>query len=413
MRKLIERVRKELIEFVEQRDDLIMITSCGDNDGPIVLQILGDMEQENAADVFLLFSDDFVQADPYVSVTVERLREQHRMTSEALVERNRDPLPPFPASLLEKSRPETRLLEAISFARSLVPREGGHRLVWGMFPQRISDRKEYLRLVSSLVPCQGPKPWMAGLRMLFRDGAGTAAYAPELAAGPRVRLMDADFGPDALQSSLQEDVNEASLPLEERMQALLSTAVLDYAHHRTGDASAKYNILLGHYQNTGNQLMQAFVINAMGDIFHREGDLGKALWWYECAVPPAAAAKEPLILSTITRNLADVSFKLGRHEEAEQYYDGIVQLSAVTLDPGTKINALEWRGLSQERQGNYQAAIESLEAASLLSRNMDLTSFESENVKHLARVYRVAGRPDLAEAAEAECKRIQLQEASR
>ena len=103
----------------------------------------------------------------------------------------------------------------------------------------------------------------------------------------------------------------------------------------------------------------------------------------------------------------------GRHEDAEQYYDGIVQLSAVTLDPGTKINAFKWRGLSQERQGKYQAAIESLEAASLLSRNMDLTSLESENAKHLARVYRVVGRPDLADRAEAEGKRIQLPEASR
>jgi tetratricopeptide (TPR) repeat protein len=279
-----------------------------------------------------------------------------------------------------------------------------------MFPQQISDRREYLRLVASFVPWEGVKPWMAGIRLLFRDQTSTAEYALGLAGAPRVRLINVDIGPAAMEASTREDVEDEELPDEDRMQALLSLALLDYAHNRTNDAITKYNQLLGYYQRTENQLMQAFIIKAFGDVFHRQGVLDKAQHWYECAVPPAAAAKDPLILAALTGNLGDVSYKLGQYAEAEHYYDGVDKLSAVTLDSGSKIRALEWRGLSQERQGKHNEAIESWEGAALLSRKIDLPALLRENLEHLNRAYRKLGRNDKASSVEAELKGIQSQE---
>lgn len=412
MRRLLEKVRKDVSRFIAQRDDLLMVASCFDSDAGIVLQILRDLEQASATDVFLLFGDNFVQTNPFVSVTVERLREQHRIACEGLAEKGREPLPPLPSSLSDESQPpHLRLQQAICFARSLLPREGGHRLVWAMFPQQIADRREYLRLVASYVPWEGVKPWMAGIRLVFRDEADTAEYAPGLPGAPRVRLMNVDLGPAAMEASTREDVEDDELPEEERMQALLSLALLDYAHNRPNEAIAKYNHLLGYYQRIENQAMQAFVINAFGDVFHRQGDLDKAQHWYECAVPPAAAAKDPLILATLTRNLGDVSYKLGQYASAEQYYDGVDKLSAVTLDPGSKIRALEWRGLSQEEQGKHNEAIESWEGAALLSRKMDLPMLLRENLEHLKLAYRRLGQSDKAASVEAELKSAQLQRA--
>jgi tetratricopeptide (TPR) repeat protein len=128
-------------------------------------------------------------------------------------------------------------------------------------------------------------------------------------------------------------------------------------------------------------------------------------------VPPAAAVKDPLILATLSRNLGDVSYKLGRFGEAEQYYDGVDKLSAVTLDPGSKIRALEWRGLSQAQQGKDQSAIQSWEAAALLSRKMNLSPLLRENLKHLMRAYKRVGADDKAISVAAELKNLEQQEA--
>ena len=411
MRKLFEKLRKDIFGFIEQRDDLLMIFSCTDNDAPLGLQVLRDIEQSTATDMFLLFSDNFVRANPFVSVTAERLREQHQLACEALAEKGREPLPPLPSTLFDESQPpHARLWQAICFARSLVPREGGHRLVWAMFPRQISDRSEYLRLVASLVPWEGVKPWMAGTRLLFRDQTSTAEYAPGLPGAPRVRLMNVDLGPAAMEASTREDVEDEELPGEDRMQALLSLALLDSAHNRTEEALSKFNILLGYYQKNENQVMQALVMSAFGDISQRHGDLANALHWYECAATPAAAAKDPLILAAVARNLGDVSYKLHKYSDAEQYYDGVDKLASHTADPGTKIRALEWRGLSQEKQGKSKNAIENWEAAARLSRQFDMSPLLKENLGHLTRPYKQLGIFEKLKAAETELNSLASEE---
>ena len=134
---------------------------------------------------------------------------------------------------------------------------------------------------------------MVPLNLVFRDEAGAAEYAPGLAGAPRVRLMNVDLGPTAMEASTREDVEDEELPDEDRMQALLSVALLDSVHNRTEEALSRFNILLGYYQKNENQVMQAVVMSAFGDISQRHGDLANALHWYECAATPAAAERSP------------------------------------------------------------------------------------------------------------------------
>jgi len=275
-----------------------------------------------------------------------------------------------------------------------------------MFPQQIDDRTAYLGLVSSLVPWQGIQPWMQGLRLIFRDETAPAA---QLAKAPRVRFSGVNLGPDAMEDSIAEDVEDEALPDEQRMQSLLSLATLDYAHSRTPDALAKYEILLGYYQKTENLMMQAVVINSMGDIYHRMGDLDKAQHWYECAVPPAVEAKQPAVMATVSKNLGDVAYKRQQYPEAEQYYDGLDKLAAHLLDVETKIRALEWRGLSQERQRAYDRAVGSWEAAVVLSRNIGLPSFLRQNLEHLGRIYRQLRMTEKLAAVEAELRSLETE----
>jgi tetratricopeptide (TPR) repeat protein len=176
-----------------------------------------------------------------------------------------------------------------------------------------------------------------------------------------------------MSDSLAQNAQDPKTSPEEQRQSLLMTALLDYAHGRPGEAITKYTQLLGHYQQSEDNRMQAFLMNSLGDVFHRAGDLPGALHWYECAVVPASAAKDPNILASITKNLGEVAYQQGRYSEAEQYFDGLDKLTSVTLDPGTKIAALEWRGRSQEQQGKLQDALGSLQAATQLAGTLAVT----------------------------------------
>jgi tetratricopeptide (TPR) repeat protein len=369
-------------------------------------------QKATATDVFLLFTDKFVAPSPFVSVAVERLKEEHRMACEGLAEAGRASFPPVPETLCNELQPPAeRLRDAISFARSLVPREGGHRLVWAMFPEEIVDRRAYLHLVASCVPWEGVQPWMRGVRLIFRDGPDTAQYAPELVEAPRLRRAMIDLSTAAITASFEEDVEDEELSEAERMQALLSLACMDYAYNRTADAIAKYEVLLGYYQYTENHMMQAFVMNGLGDVYcQRLGDLEQAQYWYECAVPPAVTTQEPGTLAAIVKNLGDLAYKRKQYAAAEQYFDHLDKLRGHLLDPEGKVQALEWRGLSQEQQQAYGRAVESWDAAALLCRNIRLPGLLRMNLEHLQRVYRRLRMRDKLAAVQAELQELARQE---
>jgi tetratricopeptide (TPR) repeat protein len=402
MRRLFDNARRELEAFIDQRDDLLLLAACAPNDLGFVLQTLRDIEQASGTDLFLLFSDNFLRPGPFLDVAAERLREEHRTACQALAEKGRDPLPPLPPALGDPSRPPAvRLIEAIGFARSLVPPDGGHRLVWAMCPLEVADWEAYLQLVAALVPAGDVRSWMRGVRLVFRYQTEMEHLAPGLAREPWVRVAAMNLGPADMEASLREDMDNEQMPVEERMQALLSLALLDYAHNRAADAKGKFNHLLGHYQQTDNKMMQAFVMNGLGDVARRQGDREKALHWYECAVPPAAEARDATVLSGIVRNLAEMNYERGRYADAEQYFDQLDQLTSVTLDASCKARALEWRGLCQEKQKALDRATQSWETSAAFCRNTWRPGLRA-NLEHLARVYQRQRPGDKLTAVQAE-----------
>ncbi len=387
MRVLVERLLREITEFVEQREDFVLLPAGSSDDTAILLAALRNVEQDLGSDVFLIFADDFVQSGPFVSVLVERLAEQVKVANQALAEERRTLFPDVPRELRDSSRAAPdRFRDAVVFSRALVPREGGHRVVWAICPAQIKNRVAYRELIAALAPTQGLQPWMAGVRLIFRDESADAADA--LSRTPRVRRLPLDFGPASLEGSLREEVEDSSRTEQERIQALLSVALLDSAHGRFAEANSKFMHLLGYYQQAKDLAMQAFVINAVGAVLHRTGDLPKAEEWFERAVPPAAEAKQPIILATIVRNLGDVAFERRNFSAAEQYYGQLDALSAHLLDPEGKVWALERRGLSFEKVGAMGKAVESWEGAAQLSRSIGLRTFLKTNLEHLERGYR-------------------------
>ena len=262
MRKLLDRVRKQFDAFIEQRDDLVLISCSSFADQAIALKLISDLEQSSGTDVFLLFTDNFVEPEAFATAAVQRFQKEHQLASDTLLSESLSPLPAVPENLNDVSRPAAeRLRDAMVFSRSLVPREGGHRMVWALFPQQIADHDAYHSLISSFIPWDGVKAWMQGLRIIFRDEAELAG-SHRFQDAPRTRIARLDFGPGAMAASMAEDVDDEALPLDQRMQSLLMVASLDGAHNREVEATSKFDILLGYYQSTGNLIMQALVMIA-------------------------------------------------------------------------------------------------------------------------------------------------------
>ncbi|MGF1581037.1 MAG: hypothetical protein ACFCD0_16860 [Gemmataceae bacterium] len=413
MRKLFEKLRDELEAFTEQRDDFVQLVDCSDDDVGFVLQTLREIDGANGSDVFLLFSDPFVDANSFVDVLVDRLRAEHKNACDWAIEQELPPLPAFPNSLDDTQQPpRKRLREGIRWARSLLPQGKGNRLIWGLLPMQVQDWEDYSLLISTLFPWDGVEPWMCGVRVVLRSGPELQQSVPRMAQAPRPRQTEFQLKQEQIQADLTNQANDESLHVEQRMQAILSLAVLDYAYDRLDDANEKYDHLLGHYQSTDNKAMEGFVMNALGDVAHKQGDLEKARYWYECAIAPAAEAKDPMILSGPIHGLGDVSYKEKKYDEAEQYYTELDKLTQASLDAERKARALEWRGLSQEQQQAYDRAEESWIIACDLCRKIGMSPALEVNLTHLARLYKQQDAPTQLQAVEAELEALRNGEAT-
>lgn len=117
MRSLVEKARKDVTQFVEQRDDFILLAECSATDTASFLAILRNVEQSSGSDLFLLFADDFVQPGPFASVAVERLAEEVRIANEALLEEGESRFPSCPKRFV--TRPGRR--PSVSVTPSLLP----------------------------------------------------------------------------------------------------------------------------------------------------------------------------------------------------------------------------------------------------------------------------------------------------
>jgi tetratricopeptide (TPR) repeat protein len=272
-----------------------------------------------------------------------------------------------------------------------------------MAPVAIHDRSGYLGLLSTLVNANAP----AGTRLILRDEADTPVVAPHLIGAPLTRSLPLDLGPEAMERSLEQEMEDEGLPLEQRMQSVLSLAFLDYAHKRYPQALEKYNFLLGHYQGVDNKAMQALVLCGMGDIYHREAQLDQARQWYETAVPPAAQGDSPMIFFSVVNNLGDVAYEQGRYVDAEQLYDSAEQLATHLGDPEGKARMLERRGLSQEQQRRAADAVRSFEDAAQLCRGVGLDPQLRDNLGHLERIYADRGMGQRLEAVQAERRSLE------
>jgi len=397
MRKLFDQLTRTLRHFREQRDMLLLLIPCADSDVALLLTALRELDRQAPADLYLLFADDFLSPDAYLTSLARRLQEELTLINEATGP-NDEKLPPLPPELLDQRGPAPdRLTAGLRYARSLVDPRNGQRFIWAMGPMSIKDPENYLQLLAQLPPKPDVLPWMRGGRIVARVPPDFNLARSPLAGAKRVAIEPFVIPHDAHEQGLLEQAADPKAPTGERMQAEVQLAYLDYAHGRLDTAAGRFRKALAFYQWAEIPAMEGLIISGLGDIARRRGDWLKAQHWYACAAVPAAKSGSPILLATVVQNLAVIAYQEERWADAEQRYDELVTLKRGVFDEVGLAEALEWRGNSQEKQQAFDRAVLSWAEAALVCQDFALKDRLPSLLANLRRGYgRLGMREGLA-----------------
>jgi hypothetical protein len=166
MRKAINQFRNLLLDFVEQRDDLMLVVACPPSEAALLLKLLLDEEKAQARDLYYLAADDFASGRAYADALAGRLKRDYEASLES-VDSGDEPLPALPETCLTPESPaHERLKAAFGYTRALLPLSTGHRVIWGMSPAKIDNLNEYVALLQACLPRPALEKWMRGTRLI-------------------------------------------------------------------------------------------------------------------------------------------------------------------------------------------------------------------------------------------------------
>lgn len=415
MWRTLEELKQTLSSFVEQRESLLLVVSCADPEMVYLLKTLKGLDEGSSSDLFLIFAEPFTDAAAYAAAIMTNLRAQLEAVQASGAAEWKD-IPPFPALCDDDGASlHARLRAAIDHVSSLVPAQGGHRMVWAFLPLQIEGREGYARLVGELVPTKGPEPWMRGLRVILRDDRANPFALPALrrSKAPGVLLYEIDMSPAALNDALVKDAGDRSRPLGERMQALLQLAWLDIAYQRYGEALAKYRRVYDFYAQHRAPAMQAMALQGVGDVLRRQGDRKGAKLRYQQGLTLAMQTQALPVTLHLTYAIGEVSLDLGDDREAEGFFGLADRIAGKAMNPFVKAQALEQQGVARARLGDPGGALEAWLGADALGKTFADHDRRRSVLPRLIDAYKTAFMSEQRRACEAELKDVKQALAAR
>ena len=385
MRKVFEKVVERLRGFLGQRDELALVIRCREAHATLLLQVVEMLEEEGTSQLFWKFPEPFASPEAYAKAVVNSFTAQQELVRQLMEKEGMAPWPPLPAALRDEAGPPVeRLRQLMIFARSLLPAPEG-TLVWVMLPSDIADRAAYARFVQQLVRHEFPFPWCHHMRILLRAEPTDAEFVKTLEQAPRLAWYEPELGPQALEAALEGEVADESLPLNERLQALLMTAGTDYSHKRYDSALEKYQLLYGHFAAQGNHVLAALGLNGMGEVHRATGNLAEASNCFEAAMVPASDGPSPSVpmMLNVSLNLANLRMEEKRWAEAEEYFDCVQKLATVLRSAPLKLQVLEQLGQAQYLQGKTAEAVRTWTAAATVAEELDQVAVQKELLERL------------------------------
>jgi tetratricopeptide (TPR) repeat protein len=360
LRRKLDQLKEALREHASQRESLLLVVSCTDLDVIYTLKTLEALDTETPSDIFLVFDAPFIDAPGYATAVLESLRVQMEGAASALAEQKEAPFPPLPALCADIEAPATaRLRAAVDHVATLVPLGADHHVIWAFFPLQIADQEGYARLVAEFIPWRGPEPWMKGLRVVARDDRARPFLSPELRKreAPGVLLFESDMSPAALNDALVKEASDRGARVADRMQALVQLAGLDYAHRRYPQAIEKYTRLHGYYAEHRAPVMQAMMLQGVGDVLRRMGDPTAARVKYHQGLTLAMETQALPVLLSLTYSIGEVSLEIEDYPDAEGFFALAEQLAGKLMNPFVKAEAMEKQGIARYRRGDEAGAV--------------------------------------------------------
>jgi hypothetical protein len=390
MRKIYEQLEVTLSEFIAQRDDLLLLVPCAEAEVALLLKALRDLDRESRSDLFLLFADEFHSPQQFLNDVTKRLEEELKLTNECAADTAK--LPPLPDEFKNAAMsPVDRLIAGMRYAHSLVRPSVGQHFLWGMGPTAITNEWSFYQLLAELLSSPRVLPWMRGARIVTRVPEHFEMAQSPFVDARRVRVQPLNIPPNAHEEELIEVAANPHLGLGDRMQAEVQLAYLDYAHGRFDAANRRFLKALAFYQWAEIPALEAVTICGLGDVALRQADRNAAQHWFECAVIPAGKASNPALLANIVSKLAAVAYMENRFADAEARYRELTTLKRAMIDEDGIVEALEWQGLSQERQNAYDRAVVCWEEGALICKAFELKVRFRPLIDHLRRGYHALG----------------------
>ena len=403
MQKLFEAAQERIRTFVEQRRNLSLVVGCSQVEMAYVLKMLEAIEQDDCPDVFWAFPYRFESPGQFVRESIEGAKAMLEVTSDQLVAEGEDPLPPLSLAVLEPTTPPVERMRALLlYAREILPAPDAQRIVVNVFPAEVLDPHAYARFVLELTRHQMPKPWCAGMRMVFRDPKEAPTLRRHLEQMPRTEWYEPDFSQHAIEASLEAEAYDEELPLPRRMQALVMVAALDYAHRRYEAAIEKYSLVKRYFAAMGNHLMVAVALNGLGEVFYRTGNYPRAREHFEKALTPAIDGKAYAVLLNTTLNLGHVGLMEKRYEDAISYYDEAGKLSMELRNAELYALCMEYRGQCDYDRKLYPAAAATWIAGAAFARELDANEPLERLLVRLQSVFQQLGLRDRVRETEEE-----------
>ena len=392
MRKLFEAMRLRVEGFLAQRQNLLLVVKAGPSEYIPLASILGGLDEGGGKDVFWLFPDPFENPNQYVKAIVTAFRTQYKVLApELLKEGSQVPVDVPPEILNERRPPAERLRDLLLFARSLIDDPEATHLVAGLLPSAIANPLAYSQLVMALVEHEMPVPWCHHMRIIVREDASQALLFEHGRALPHADFYAPDLGQEAVQGSLANEANDASLPLPQRMQALLILAGMDLSYRRYPAASEKFALLAKYHKTVGPPPLYAMSLYGIGKVFDQTGNKPEAQRYYEKALVPALASQDPASLVNITMTLAALHLGLEHWSEAFEYYLGLSGLAKATVSPELQLRSLEQMGYCRYRLRDPKGAWQHWNAGITLARGVGSREHLLDCLERIRNLYKEAG----------------------
>jgi tetratricopeptide (TPR) repeat protein len=367
MASKFNELQDTLIDFIQQDRYQVLVIGVTNVELISVLKIVEALDQQQPAHVFTMLPQPVAgDAATYAGSVLGGLKAQLEPVDQLRVAEGQKAWPPFPPECDDpRARPGRRLRTGIAHLAALIPGGHEHRLGVFLLPQTIGDPMAYANALAGVLPIQpssdAPEPAWPRVRLIVRDDKAAPSLIPALrrAKNPAVLIYEPDLSSAALMDDKAKEVADPSTPEPKRMQLLTELAALDYAHGRLDEAVAKYEILYDYFRRHNAPVMQALVLQGVGDVSRKIGKLPLARERYGQGLTLAITTQALPLTMSLSYQAGDTSLLLQRFKDAEEHLQIARKIAGALCNHPIEADALEKIGdarLALKQPGEAMAA---------------------------------------------------------